>query len=403
MGYDIDKETVLTNYELSNEMIGNIQLSELPSIINSQVVEINDLGAKIESAVEKANSAKEKALEAEDLKYKIGHRGEMVTTIRDVTVKLAESQSETTEALNLSFKYEKKLGDITKSLFALGMYSLAHTEVVIQRLSDELKNEGKSEKLSDVAKQRLREVIEQLEAQKKIINQQELLTSRVDKQDKTIAENVKTLSEHTKTLSSQQKKEQEQDKEILKTLEQVAEHTVVLEKQSQRDEAIEKKVDENSRKIHKVETSLGEHRQAQEDANKVFERNITELKQEVNKGFDDLKNDVSQMDERTRNSIIAIDEKLNKQISCVETDLKQDNVVLEKKVDAILEELKSTIACLQNDVELNHAEVNGKIEELEKKITALDIVVNKKTWKIAISIVAGASLLLNLLQIIGII
>ena len=116
-----------------------------------------------------------------------------------------------------------------------------------------------------------------------------------------------------------------------------------------------------------------------------------------------MKNDVSQMDERTRNSIIAIDEKLNKQISCVETDLKQDNVVLEKKVDAILEELKSTIACLQNDVELNHAEVNGKIEELEKKITALDIVVNKKTWKIAISIVAGASLLLNLLQIIGII
>lgn len=421
----IDRENIIMqNLSSSNKLIGSIQLNELPQIISSQVVQIKDLGEKIESAIATANSAKESADNAKRKSVKLGHKAEAITTLQGATVDLAQAQSDTIDALKVSFEYEKKLGDISKYLFVLGAYSDANTRIVIQQLSDELEKEGKSDKISKVAKQRLISVINQLKAQEDVMKQQEILTNKVDEharqikdldrqlddmeeadeeQDKKIAENAEKLSKYAQVLSAQQRKDQEHDDRISKNSKQIAKHTIMLDRQYQRDEVIEKKVDENLKKIQKGETSLNERTQEQEAKNKAFDKRVTELSQSVSKEFDEFKNSITKNNKDVRNSLSLLEEKFDKQISMIKSNVEQSNKNFEEKLKIVLVEYGNAIGQLKDELETHKVETSNKIKALENRINALDTVMSKRAWKITISIIAIISLLLNILQIFSLI
>ena len=302
MESNITQDSMMAERCVDSTLMGEIQLSELPAIINSQVEVINDLGKKIESALEKANNAKTKASEAENLKYRIGQRGEMVTTIRDVTLKLAESQSETTEALSLTFTNEKKLADITKSLFALGMYSLEHTDVVIRRLTEELSNESKESSLSDVAKQRLREVISQLESQKKITDQQSELAGKLDSHNQRITQN-------TVSIAALQAKSATAELHINNNLAQIeganARISEVHGCLSQELSELKKQAVDDKKKI---ESSISTLERKVDGATRDFQQEISTLKTDL----ENKNNATNRKLESLEARVLAIEEKLNK-------------------------------------------------------------------------------------------
>lgn len=190
-----EKENITEQFSAdSRELTAGTELAELSRIISSQIVQIKDLGEKIESAINTANNAKMSADHAKIKSVKLGHKAEAITALQSATVDLAQAQSDTADALKHSFEYEKKLGDIAKYLFALGAYSASNTQFVIQRLSEELKAEGEGEKISEVAKEQLITVIRQLKAQEEVMNRQVILddeikelNGRIDELERKIA------------------------------------------------------------------------------------------------------------------------------------------------------------------------------------------------------------------------
>lgn len=72
---------------------------------------------------------------------------------------------------------------------------------------------------------------------------------------------------------------------------------------------------------------------------------------------------------------------------------------LENKID----ELRETVERMQEFIKYNDSETEYRLDEMEAKTNLLDKAVKQRTFKVVISIIAGASLLLNILQILNII
>ena len=101
-------------------------------------------------------------------------------------------------------------------------------------------------------------------------------------------------------------------------------------------------------------------------------------------------------------NISLLENNLGKQIEDLKDDIQNSNENFKLKLTNLSTEFKNEIAVLKEELKTQNEEIHSKIESLENKLNSLDIVVSKKVWKIAVSIVAGASLLLNILSVLGI-
>ena len=423
MNSDINSDIIMQNFVTSNELIGGVQLNDLPQIIDSQVVQIKKLSRKIETAVKKAGIAKGDAETAKGKSAGFGHKKKAIEALQDATSKLAEAQCGMADALEVSFEYEKKLGDITKYLFALGAYSIANSQIVIQQLAEELAKDGKSNKISDIAKQQLITVINQLKAQEEVMKRQEVLTDKIDEhagqireidlhidnmeetdkvQNEKIAVNVEKLTKHDRVLSAQQEKDKEHDNKILENSKKIAEHKATLAEQQLKDEKLDQKINENSEKIQHFEVSLKQQVTVQEKKNTEFEERTNELSQSFSKELDNLKDDIAKNNESVQNHISLITESFNTQIAEVKTESEEKNISFEKKLESIAKEHKADIIKLREETTTKNKELENKLTELTDKLNAINVRMNKKIWKIAISVVAAGSLVLNILQITGV-
>ena len=150
---------------MSNELeIFKVNQSELPNIITDQWRDIQGLEDKVKKSVKMAQTAKTSADRAYGKSAGLGHKKEAIESLQEASVDLAESQVQVVEAQQLSFEYQKKLSEITKYLFALGVSNIAANRTVVREL--ELKLRGASEgELSDLARKEVLSVISQLKAQ----------------------------------------------------------------------------------------------------------------------------------------------------------------------------------------------------------------------------------------------
>lgn len=265
------EQIIMAGLKQSNELIGQINLADLPTIISAQVTQIKELGAKIENAIASADEAKDAATAAGGMPVKFGHKRKAIKELQESGKKSAEAIGDTVEALQLSFEYEKQLGEISKFLIALGAYSAEHTRKTVAQLKAEILNKGTGTNLNDVAKKQLIQVIAQLEAQGETIERQEALEHELDaqeqkdaehdeqiaalrkeddEQDVLISENSERISAQQKDIEEQKKKDAEHDKQIQKIVEDDDKQDALIKQNATSIEELKVQVDKLENKFN---------------------------------------------------------------------------------------------------------------------------------------------------------
>lgn len=376
--------------------VTTISESQLPSVISAQINNLTELENNVKEAANKAAYAKE---QAEKAKVSAGlfQKKAAIELLQDAVKGNAEAQISLADAQKLSFEYQKKLTDITKFLFGLGVSSLAMNRCVVRELELRLKG-ASEEEISDLAKQELRNVILQLKEQEDMMKKQAFLTGKVKEQagqikgidrklddiEKTDSEQDQKIAKHAEKIAEKDLKDKRQDQEIAEHAEKLVEHNKVLKEQQEKDRHFEKmfaeqdaedeqqdkRIAKNEKIISLHEEKLEQYRQSQE----MLERQISEFHQNLSDNIESLKEGVDE-------SNILFAEKLDG---------------LKNEVDISFENLKSLVYRNKE----NNDDISSKIAE---RVAAIELFNSKKLWKIGVSAVAAISLILNILHIIGII
>lgn len=243
----VKKEDIVAagaQFSSAMEVVNRLSPEDLPAIITSQYQEIETMDRYINSAMSRADHAKEaakKAKEAADAaKGKsagFGHKKVAIESLQDATSDiatvqsdLAQVQGDTLDALRISFDYEKKLGKITQYLFVLGASNITANRIVVRELQQRLRG-ASEEELSDLARQELESVVRQLKAQEDIMIKQEALSAKVKQQKEQVDDNTARISTIEVVTAAQAdqltevvEKDLTQDQELLRQRKQDQEH-----------------------------------------------------------------------------------------------------------------------------------------------------------------------------------
>lgn len=226
----------------------NIDEEQLPAIILGQIQQIKELDEHIAIAAEKAENAKKRAETAKGQSAGLFQKKEAIVSLQQTAVDLAEAQEAAVDAQTVSFEYQKKLGEITKYLFALGCTNMASNRVVVRELKHALEG-ASAESLDELAKREIINVIQQLKSQEDIFNKQYELSKKVQQQDKLLGCQMKKDIEHDWLLKESKEKDNEQDAQLKKQIKKDEEHDRLLEesikKNSEQDEYIQKLIIDN--------------------------------------------------------------------------------------------------------------------------------------------------------------
>ncbi len=414
--------------------MNTVSLEELPSVLSTQFDKLDILETNVQKAVNMALEAKEKA---ENAHVKIGlfdySKKEAINLLQSASQGLAEGLMTATEAQKVSFEYQTKLTEITKFLFGLGVSNIAMNRSVVREL--ELKLKGASEEeISDLARQELKNVIMQLKAQEDIMNKQAKLTDKVKKhqdqlvsinkqldnfkeldklQDIKITTNIKSISENRKILEKQQEKVFEhdkqigelkrQDKELDKLIEthskKLLKYDEVFDEQQKKNMKFEQESSNNTDKIKVLQHSLKQQEQVLTEKNSILDKKYADTTKQLKDELSNFTNTTNKNSEAIKNNISSILESVNTQMSLVKECLSKLEVDLSDEVNSAEERLKNTIADLEEEVSKKDKEVYNKLTDLKDRI---DVITSKLFWGIGIAIIAVGSLILNILQICGI-
>ena len=398
--------------------VNTVNENQLPTIISSQFSALTELENNVQKAVNMAAQAKRKAVNAQ-VSAGLFHKKEAIELLQNATKGLAEAQITAADAQKISFEYQSKLTEITKFLFGLGVSNLAMNRSVIREL--ELKLKGASdEEISELAKQELRNVIMQLKLQEDMMQKQKKIAEDVgeqhrhinklnkqidslevqdQKQKERLAENTDTIEEHEKVLFEQRRKDEEhdrkfaeqdkedeaQDEKIAQNAKMLSEHSITLEQHHIKDTEIEKRTQKNSEKILSVKDDVDKRftilDEKLQDVNSVLKENLMS----TNSSISNLSNLLEDEKHEIREVIYALKEDFQVDIDNISKEYEQKRLDLNKYV---------------ND---KNEEVNSKINELNYKTDNLRYIISKVGWKIGVSSVALLSLLINILQIMGVI
>lgn len=366
--------------------------------------------------------------------------------LAEVQSSLMESQTAILQVQKAHMEYQRQIANATKFVFGLSAYNMAASQSVLIKLKAIL-SEASEEQLGELAQQQLFLALDQIRNQESIItrinendNLIENLNLEIEKKQKEIDEigeldqeqnrrisaNAIILEEHEKALTEQQQKDEEHDKRIFESeqdidnLEKQDEEqdkliAVGIEKDKEHDERIsenaqdidelERQDEEQDKKIADIAKKIDEHGKTLEKHSKrdaELEQKIQDVSQNTAEIIADINVRISENADATNKNIALIESDFEKQIGDINETFRKSNANFDNKLANLSVEFKNTIDELKGDLENQTKDINAKIEDLENRINSLDRTVSKKVWKIAVSVVAGASLLLNILQLLGI-
>jgi len=376
--------------------INTIKQEDLPVVLSSQFDKLTVLETNVQKAVKSAVKAKEKA---QDAQVKMGifnySKKEAINLLQSASEGLAEGLMTAAEAQKVSFEYQTKLTEITKFLFGLGVSNIAMNRSVVREL--ELKLKGASEEeISDLAKQELRNVILQLKAQEDIMIKQEELKGKVKNHHYQL-ESINTQ------LDNIEKLEEEQDTLIFSHSKKLLKYEEIFEEQNKKNVLLKEEISDNTSKINELENSLKQQGQLFLKKNNAFDKKYSEITKELQEEVSDLTNTTNKDRETIKNDISSLMESMNREISLVKENLHKTETDLSNELNSIEEKLINTISELKEEISKKDKEVNNKLTDLKNRIDNLETLTSKMGWKIGISIVAAGSLILNILQIFGVI
>lgn len=365
------------------EQAKNIQPEQLPNIIGEQFTDLKKLEDKVVDSVSKASKAKSAASNAADKSAKLGHKKEAIISLQDAVLNAANAQVDIADAQQLFFDYLSKMTAITKFLFMLGASNIANTRTVITQL--EMKLRGASEdELSELARQELTSVVIQLKMQEDIIKKQDELGRKFKEKAGEYSEKFIELENEAQRGRD---KDSEQDKELFKQRHKDEEHDERLKSHSEKLAKQQDKDVEHDKKISalEAETQKGKDKDSEQDR----ALNAQRLKdEEHDKNITENRNRIILLE----NNVVALSSTGNLLSSRID-DLK---ALTETYKSDISGNISSSIAELRADISAKHTEYINKINFVETFAKRIG-------WKIAISVVAGAALLIDILQLLNII
>lgn len=234
-----------------------------PAVIQTQFEELAKLEKQISKAYESAERASNSAERAGNRKVGLlSGRREAIEANQAAIIDLADAQSDTVDALRQTFHYQEKLIEITKYLFGLGVANIAMNRTVVREIEARLRGASKRE-LSDLARQEMLNVINQLKAQEDIIARQE-------KTAKKVQENSQKGAERDQRLDAQDEKDQEHDRRLNAQDEKDAEHDRRLDAQDEKDEEHDRRLDVQADKDEEHDRRLD----AQDEKDAVHDRRL---------------------------------------------------------------------------------------------------------------------------------
>jgi hypothetical protein len=180
----------------------NFSINELPKVISETVIDIEKIEKQIYNAKSKAEAAKRDAAEASTKKAGLSFLGknnkEAIVALQKTSESQSEALSHIVDAIKDLFEEQEKMANAMRYLFALGAMNIAANRMVVRELELKLKNASK-ERLSDAARQELRNVILQLRAQEDIqnkLNRHGELLKECNEQLNAFKEDISTFKEN---------------------------------------------------------------------------------------------------------------------------------------------------------------------------------------------------------------
>lgn len=161
-------------------------------------------------------------------------------------------------------------------------------------------------------------------------------------------------------------------------------HLFLALEQIRNQESLISRIGENEKIIDKLNSDIEKKQKEIDDINSKLEKTNAEIKTAGTEISNTLK-------ESFKTEFNNLSKDFDKKISNTKAEI-------ETKITENADSFKNEISTLKNSFE----ETNNKITELNDKINKLQYITSKIGWKIGISVVAVGSLILNILQIIGI-
>lgn len=280
----------------------NIDEEQLPAIILGQIQQIKELDEYIAIAAEKAENAKKRAETAKGQSAGLFQKKEAIVSLQQTAVDLAEAQEAAVDAQTVSFEYQKKLGEITKYLFALGCTNMASNRVVVRELKHALEG-ASAESLDELAKREIINVIQQLKSQEDIFNKQYELSKKVQQQDKLLGRQMKKDIEHDWLLKERKEKDNEQDAQLEKQIEKDEEHDRLLKESKEKDSEQDAQLAEQIRKDKEHDRLLEESIQKNSEQDEYIQKLIIDnmnLQCRLNESIENIQLLCKRMDEWER-------------------------------------------------------------------------------------------------------
>lgn len=171
----------------------------LPELIQGQVGKLNELDRSVKAALVAAELAEKRAKAASERSagraWFQDKKREAIEELQTAGIELASAVQSSAQAQKISFEFQRRLADISKYLFTLGVSNIAANRTVVRELEKRLSG-ASEEELSELARQEVLAVIQQLKEQEDILRKQTQMARILKEHDGKVAH----LLSHTDDL-----------------------------------------------------------------------------------------------------------------------------------------------------------------------------------------------------------
>lgn len=196
--------------------VSNVRMEDYPRVISDQVAQIALIQKEIEAnrvtAERLTGNAEDLKTEERDLfspsTWFKGTQKNAIGQLQSHSRETARALQSVTKAQQLLFAYQKKMTDVTKFLFGLGISSLAANRLVIRQLLLEMENATDAEK-AKIVEEEINKIIAELKVQQDIMVKQEELEKKAKITHEDVLKIQENYRQHLETQSSVDKAQQQ--------------------------------------------------------------------------------------------------------------------------------------------------------------------------------------------------
>ncbi len=351
--FDIEKLPSFISEGMKQKIMDNIH--NLPSFISEQARSLSDFEEEKKKAEKLAKEALDEAINAKNVElhwYKSDKTA--IESLQNACKLQGDALESLAKAIKLSYINQKKIKDVTTFLLGLGLANTALNRMVIRELEMRLANASK-EKIDELAKQELENVVKQLKAQ-------EDLRGRLDKQKDTLDSHDKRISDNNNKLEFFKKEQsdfielcKEQNSQALVDIKKQQEHDLSEMQKAQEEllDKIEKQVNEKITEIKEVSDALSK---SQIDFISQSKEQTTQTLELIKKQQEE---DMSSMQKGQKESLDRLERHLNDSVA----ELKQTSDALAKSQEEFVSQSKEQTSLVLSELQKEAKQITMEIQE----------------------------------------